>query len=31
MPFATTWMDSEIIILSNSENDKYVMSLTYGI
>ena len=23
MPFATTWMDLEIIIVSNSEKDKY--------
>ena len=32
MPFAATWMDLEIIILSNSDKDKYYMiSLTCGI
>ena len=32
-PFAATWMDLEIIILSEvkSEKDKYHMSLIYGI
>ena len=32
MPFAATWMDLEIIILSKSEKDKYYMlSLICGI
>ena len=35
MPFAATWMDLEIIILSEvsqKEKDRYhMMSLTYGI
>ena len=35
MPFATAWMDLEIIVLSEvsqKEKDKYcVISLTYGI
>ena len=32
MPFAATWMDLEIIILSHIEKDKYhTISLTYGI
>ena len=32
MPFAATWMQVEIIILSNSEKDKYHMiSLICGI
>ena len=34
MPFAPTWMEPEIIILSevnNTEKDKYMISLTCGI
>ena len=34
VPFAATWMDLEIIILSKvsqSEKDKYMISLIYGI
>ena len=32
MPFAATWMDTEMIILSKSDKDKYLMmSLTCGI
>ena len=34
MPFATTWMDLEIIILSEgtqTEKDKYTISLICGI
>ena len=31
MPFAATWMDLKIINLSESEKDKYHVSLTYGI
>ena len=34
MPFAATWMDLEIIILSElsqTEKDKYTISLIYGI
>ena len=34
MPFATTWLDLEIIILnevSQTEKDKYMISLTHGI
>ena len=34
MPFAATWMDLEIIILSEvsqTEKDKYMISLTCGI
>ena len=34
MPFAATWMDLEIIILSEvsqTEKDKYMISLIYGI
>ena len=31
MPFAATWMDLEIIILSKSEKDKYHISLICGI
>ena len=31
MSFAATWMDLEIIILSDSEKDNYHMSLTYEI
>ena len=34
MPFATTWMDLEIIILSEvsqKEKEKYMISLIYGI
>ena len=32
MPFATTWMDLEIIIQSKKEKDKYhIISLIYGI
>ena len=32
MPFAATWMQLEIIILSKSERDRYWMiSLIYGI
>ena len=34
MPFAATWMDLEIIVLSevsHKEKDKYMISLTRGI
>ena len=34
MPSAATWMELEIIILSEvsqTEKDKYMISLTYGI
>ena len=34
MPFSATWMDPEIIILSEvsqTEKDKYMISLTCGI
>ena len=34
IPFAVTWMDLEIIILSDvsqTEKDKYMISLIYGI
>ena len=34
MPFAATWMDLEIVILSEisqTEKDKYMISLTGGI
>ena len=34
MPFAATWMDLEIVILSEvsqTEKDKYMISLIYGI
>ena len=34
MPFAATWMDLEVIILSEgsqTEKDKYYISLTCGI
>ena len=34
IPFAATWMDPEIIILSEvsqTEKDKYMVSLTCGI
>ena len=34
MPFATTWMDLEIVILSEvsqTEKDKYMLSLICGI
>ena len=31
MQFLATWMDLEIIILSNSDKDKYMISLIYGI
>ena len=34
MPFATTWMDLEIVILSEvsqTEKDKYMISLICGI
>ena len=32
MPFAATWMDLEIFILSKPEKDKYhIISLTCGI
>ena len=34
MPFATTWIDVEIVILSEvsqTQKDKYILSLTCGI
>ena len=34
MPFAATWMDLKIVILSDvsqTEKDKYMISLMYGI
>ena len=31
MPFAATWMDLEIIILSKTEKDKYDISFICGI
>ena len=34
LPFAMTWMDPESVMLieiSQSEEDKYMISLTYGI
>ena len=31
MPFAATWVDLEIIILSKSEIDKYMISFICGI
>ena len=31
MPFGATWLDLEIIILSEVKQDKYMISLIYGI
>ena len=31
LPFATTWMDLELIIPSQIEKDKYMISLICGI
>ena len=31
MPFAATWMDLEIILISQIEKDKYTMLLICGI